>query len=272
MQQEDGPKKELIVEVFGRAASIYDRVGPRFFTHFGRRLADLAGLQSGDAVLDVATGRGAVLFAAAARVGPRGRVNGIDLSEAMVAETAREIVQRQLRHVNVRVMDAERLDFPEAEFDAVLCGFALFFFPNVERAMAEFHRVLRPGSRLAVMTWGEADSRWSWWDDLLKAYMTRVRLRTNALDKPGDVDVTMRSGGFARVQVLEETTEFVYADEEEWWATLWSHGGRASLERLSPDALERFKRDAFNRMRAQRAPNGYHEDFRVLYGLGRKES
>jgi hypothetical protein len=49
---------------------MYDRVGPRFFSHFGRRLVALAQIPSGAHVLDVATGRGAVLFPAAECVGP----------------------------------------------------------------------------------------------------------------------------------------------------------------------------------------------------------
>ena len=70
-----------IAGVFGRAAPIYDRIGPRFFAHFGRRLVELAEVPSGARVLDVATGRGAALFAAAEAVGRHGHVTGIDLSE-----------------------------------------------------------------------------------------------------------------------------------------------------------------------------------------------
>jgi ubiE/COQ5 methyltransferase family len=58
----------------------YDRVGTPIFGRLGRRLVELAGVHAGDGVLDVATGRGAVLFAATERVGERGRVIGVDLA------------------------------------------------------------------------------------------------------------------------------------------------------------------------------------------------
>ncbi|MBI2246656.1 MAG: methyltransferase domain-containing protein [Armatimonadetes bacterium] len=264
----DRSKKNLIAGVFGRAAPAYDRVGPRFFTFFGRLLAKHAGLRPGEHVLDVATGRGAVLFEAAARVGMKGHVVGVDLSEAMVAESARELTRQRLSNAEVRVMDAEHLTFPDASFDAVLCGFALFFFPRVERALREFHRVLRPGGRLAVSTWGGTDPKWSWVREVLKAYMTPVDLSTKALDTASELEAAVRGAGFARVQVVEENAEFVYADEEEWWATQWSHGSRASLERLDPTAVERFKQDVFKRMQPLKALDGYHRRFRVLYGLG----
>jgi O-methyltransferase / aklanonic acid methyltransferase len=270
MEMDDVARKELIAGVFDRTAPTYDRVGPRFFSHFGSRLVDVAALQVGDRVLDVACGRGAVLFEAAARVGPKGKVIGIDLSTVMVDQTSRDAARQQIRNAEVRQMDAESLKFSDAEFDAVLCGFALFFFPRVEQALSEFRRVLRPRGRLAVTTWGEADPRWSWEDEVRKAHAVPVRLRTKALDKRADLEGTIRTCGFRDVQVLEERVEFKYASEEEWWATQWSHGGRATLDRLDANALQRLKDASFDRMKLQRTSDGYPELFHVLYGVAVK--
>jgi hypothetical protein len=63
-------RKQKVSGVFSQVAVTYDRVGPRFFSHFGRRLVALAQIPGGAHVLDVATGRGAVLFPAAECVGP----------------------------------------------------------------------------------------------------------------------------------------------------------------------------------------------------------
>jgi SAM-dependent methyltransferase len=52
-------------------------------------------------------------------------------------------------------MDAAQLDFPDASFDAVLCGFALWFFPQPARALQEWFRVLKPGGRIGLTTWAE---------------------------------------------------------------------------------------------------------------------
>lgn len=84
MSDKERAAKEFITAIFDRAAPTYDRVGPRFFTYFGRRLVDFAQIPSGAKVLDVAVGRGAVLFPAVARVGPSGAVTGIDLAQSMV--------------------------------------------------------------------------------------------------------------------------------------------------------------------------------------------
>ena len=61
-------KREESLRVFSQTATIYDRIGPQIFSYFGQRLVDLADLGSGGKVLDVAAGRGAVLFPVAASV------------------------------------------------------------------------------------------------------------------------------------------------------------------------------------------------------------
>ncbi len=106
------------------------RLGPAYFAYFGRRLVKCAALLPGMRVLDVACGRGAVLFAAAEAVGLSGSVIGIDLAPGMVDATRAEILQRELPQATVQVMDAEHLQFPDATFDVLTCGFALFFLPR----------------------------------------------------------------------------------------------------------------------------------------------
>jgi len=164
-------QKREMAGVFSRGAATYDQVGPLFFSHFGRRLVELAQIPEGASVLDIATGRGAVLFPAAEAVGPQGHVTGIDLSKDMVKETGREIERRNIKNVQVQVMDAEHLDVPGESFDVVFCSFAIFFFPQLERAVLEMKRVLKPGGRVAVSTWGPLDQSAKWYTDLLESYL-----------------------------------------------------------------------------------------------------
>ncbi len=81
MSTEERSSQEGIIGVFSRAASTYDSIGPRFFSQLGQRLVEVSHVTPGADVLDVAAGRGAVLFAAADQVGPEGLVVGIDLAE-----------------------------------------------------------------------------------------------------------------------------------------------------------------------------------------------
>jgi ubiquinone/menaquinone biosynthesis C-methylase UbiE len=235
---------------------------------------ELAQLPPGATVLDVATGRGAVLFPAAERVGPQGSVIGIDLSRVMIRETGLEVQQRGLHNVQLVRMDAENLDFPDATFDFVLSGFGLFFFPNFERALSEFRRVLKPLGRLGVTTWKESDERWKWYDELLAAYGAAVSFRTQALDRPKQLRAALRQAGFSDIQLKTEYAGIPFVDEAEWWDAQWSISARAGLERMTPEVLNHFRAAAFARLQALRRPDGFPVCYQanVSLAINRQES
>lgn len=160
MSQEERSSQEGIVGVFSRAASTYDAIGPRFFAQLGQRLVEVSQVTPGAHVLDVAAGRGAVLFAAADQVGPDGHAVGIDLAENMVRLTTADIQRTGRHNVEMLHMGADQLDFPDASFDWVLCGFALWFFPQPHRTLQEIFRVLKPGGCVGLTTWTKTARFW----------------------------------------------------------------------------------------------------------------
>jgi ubiquinone/menaquinone biosynthesis C-methylase UbiE len=263
-----------IVGVFSRAAATYDRIGPQVFAYFGEWLTGCAQLARGDTVLDVAAGRGAVMFPAARRVGPNGHVIGIDLSAAMVSETAVDIRNADLPQIEVRQMDAEHLDFPDAAFGAVLCGFALWFFPHPEQALREFLRVLRPGGRVLLTTWAEDCPFLSWCHNELSACLPAQAppRQQRRFDTPARLELALREAGFARIETRVEEADFIYADEEEWWQMLWAGGIRSRLEALAEPVLERVKTEMVEKVQALKQPDGIHTRWRAVLAIGLKYS
>lgn len=268
MGDQEVDQKALIADVFDRAAPGYAQLG--FFHDYARRLVELARIDSGMKVLDLGTGRGAVLFPAAEQVGPQGQVIGIDLSQTMVEQTAAEVRRRNLKSAAVRRMDAENLEFPEASFDRVLCGFSLMFFPRLQLALAEIHRVLRPTGRITVTTWGKGDKRWDWYYELIRTYQKPVKLMTQFLDNPNDLRASLTQASFIDIEVVAEETDVVYLDEEAWWAMKWSGAERATLEQMRPAVLAEFKATVFDKIQALKQPDGVHELDQVLYTSARK--
>lgn len=261
-----------VAGVFGRAAAMYDRVGPRRFTHFGERLVERARLAPGATVLDVATGRGAVMFPAAKRVGPRGRVIGIDVSEDMLRETAADVQDAEWRNVELRHMDGEQLEFPDGTFDCVLCGFALWFFPHPHRALQEFYRVLRPGGRLGLTTWAEDSFTQKLVRQTLRSHLplsseTTGSAETRRFDTKEQLEAALRKAGFAELEVLAEDCDFIYAEEERLWESLWSVGVRRYLEQMTPPVLEQAKADLYQKLQAVRQPDGIHAVYRALFAF-----
>lgn len=278
-------RKQEVAGTFSRAAESYDRVGPRFFTHFGERLVALAQVPRGARVLDIATGRGALLFPAALAAGPAGHVTGIDLSETMVQQTAAEISRLKLENVDVRQMDAEQLQFPEAAFDLVLCGFAFFFFPEPERALTEMRRTLKPGGRLAISTWDRSgDAQWEWFEAMVKQYLPAGPQAEDIGASPAEpqpefdrqewLETFIGTAGFSDVHVVFESGDFIYPDAETWWSSLWSHGARSQLEKVEQAAgsegLGRFKAQVLEYVDNARAADGVHWVFPALFTLATK--
>src|SRR5215467_13091923 len=104
-----------IAGLYTRASSTYGRSAGLPFAHAARRLVELAGIGPGERVLDLATGRGAVLFQAAKHVGDTGSVVGVDFSRGMVELTATEIRARFLE----RVASVQQLDVADlTQFEA----------------------------------------------------------------------------------------------------------------------------------------------------------
>jgi hypothetical protein len=78
--------------------------------------------------------------------------------------------------------------------------------------------------------------------------------------------------GFEAIQVKAEEADFVYADEEEWWSSLWSHGLRGAMESMEPATRERLKADAFQEIQVFKQPDGIHAGIGVLFAFGTKTS
>ena len=134
-----------LVDFFDRIAPSYDSWAGGQHERVAARLVDVAAPQKGEQVLDVGTGTGLVAHLVAPRVSP-GSVIGIDLSDNMLA-LARS---KKSKNVQFLGMAAERLVFKPETFDLVTMGEALAYLSDPTDALAEAHRVLRTGGRLAV--------------------------------------------------------------------------------------------------------------------------
>ncbi|HVF26372.1 MAG TPA: methyltransferase domain-containing protein [Anaerolineales bacterium] len=261
-------KKDILQGVFTRSAASYEHI--RYFPIFGEWLVETAQIPKGAKVLDVACGRGAVLFPAAECVGPNGHVTGIDLADGMARETQVEIQRRGLNQAEARQMDAENLTFPDSSFDFVLCGFSLQFFPYLDRALSEFRRVLKPAGHIAVTTWAADDERWNWFEDLRTEYGAVIKLGSQSLDKPAEIQKWFSQAGFVEIQISTKEIDMVYHDDEEWWNVVWSISGRAGLEKLSAGDLERLKAEAFAKVQAQKEADGFHHRLEAFCTTAKK--
>ena len=153
------PKLHRRVQRYGwdLAVQDYDRYFVPLLRHCSERCLELAELQPGERVLDIATGTGVAAFPAAERVGLRGEVVATDISQRMVDAVREEAERQGVTNMSYERVDAEELGFADGSFDAVLCVLGLMYPANPQRAIEQMHRVLRPGGRAAAAVWGRRD-------------------------------------------------------------------------------------------------------------------
>jgi enediyne biosynthesis protein CalE5 len=125
--------------------------------HVSDRLVELAGVQAGSRVLDVATGNGEPALTAARRAGAAGRVIATDQSPGMLAIARERAAVLGIANVEFRETDGETLTLADRDFDAIVCRWGLMFMPDVTGALRAMHSRLRVGGRLATAVWATAD-------------------------------------------------------------------------------------------------------------------
>lgn len=170
----------------------YDGDERRLTAHVTARMIDLAELDAGSCVLDLATGRGEPALTAAAAVAPSGVVVGTDVSAAML-DFARERAARQSAS-NLQLFEAaaERLDgVPDQRFDATLCRWGLMFFDRPGQAMDAARRRMKKGAPLVAAVWAEPHQV-PWWTlprAVLARHVLQPSTETRGLFRYASADV-----------------------------------------------------------------------------------
>jgi ubiquinone/menaquinone biosynthesis C-methylase UbiE len=140
-------------QLTGDAAELYERYAARHILGpWVPGLMDVAGVQTGERVLDLACGTGVVARLAAERVGGSGRVTGLDLNRGML-DVARSLPPPSGAQVDWVQASALDTRLPDASFDVMLCQQGIQFFPDQPAALREMRRVLAPGGRIAISVW-----------------------------------------------------------------------------------------------------------------------
>jgi SAM-dependent methyltransferase len=138
-------------QISGTPAEIYEQhMVPAIFARWAPDLVEAAGVRTGERALDVACGTGAVTRLLAERVGPAGKVVGLDINPGMLAVARLAAPSGSIEWLEGSVA---KMPLPDASFDAVICQQGLQFVPEKAAALSEMHRVLKRGGRLALSCW-----------------------------------------------------------------------------------------------------------------------
>ena len=242
--QEDAKTKA--VTTYNATSDHYDDPANSFWGRFGRRTVERLDLSLGARVLDVCCGSGASAIPAAETVGAGGFVLGVDLAENLLELARRKAQQRGLKNLDFRAGDMLDLGLPEASFDAVVCVFGIFFAPDMQAAVRELWRLVRPGGRLAITTWGPRffePASTAFWDsiravrpDLYKGFNPWDRI-----SEPDDVRALLAAAGVENLAVVAAAGVHPLRSPEDWWPMILGTGYRGTVEQLATEERERVR-------------------------------
>ena len=215
---------------FEVAAESYDRFMGRYSIQLSAGLADLAGVEAGQTVIDVGCGPGALTAELVARLGAD-RVAAVDPSEPFVAAACE-------RHpgVDVRLSPAERLPFEDGAFDAALAQLVVHFMADAVAGLREMARVTRPGGSVAASVWDMAGER----APISPFWVAARQLDPGAKDeaglagaRQGHLADLFAEAGLRDVEVAELDAAVTYESFDEWWQPYTAGVGPAGAYAMS---------------------------------------
>jgi ubiquinone/menaquinone biosynthesis C-methylase UbiE len=250
----DDPLKQAKAKAaatYNAAADHFDDAPLSFWELIGGKTVNRLALPPGANVLDVGCGTGASAIPAAEVVGPNGFVVGIDLSERLLDRARLKAKSRGVTNIDFRLADMTSLGYDDGRFDAVVSVFSIFFVPDMEGLVRELWRMVRPGGKLAVTTWGPRifEPAYSRWLTAIQHERPDLHSAFNPWDRITDVGSVrrlLRDGGVANAEVVAEDGSQALRSAEDWWTIALGSGLRWAIEQMGPQAAARMKADNVN--------------------------
>ncbi|MGE3801108.1 MAG: class I SAM-dependent methyltransferase [Candidatus Kapaibacterium sp.] len=271
------PDLQRRVQRYGwdKAVDHYERCWREQLSVSHARLLEIADIQPGEEVADIACGTGIISFAAAAKAAPGGNVLGTDISGKMVERAAAVAGERNVKNISFARMDAEALELPEESFDVALSALGIMYYPSPVQGMKEMARILRPGGRAVVSTWGARTA--CGWAEIFPIVDRRVNTDVCPLffqEGTGEnLRLTLERAGFAEIRLDRISTTLHYGSFEDA-ANAAFVGGPVAMaysrfdEQTRVETAEEYRAS----IEPYRVGEGYEIPGEFVIGSGRKPS
>ncbi len=161
----------------------WDDINMKFLKPMSDEMIRMLSLKDDDIVLDVATGTGEPGLTIASIL-KNGKVTGTDLSEKMVAVAEENAQKRGIKNFEAICCDVSALPFVNDTFTAITCRLGFNLFPDMNLALSEMIRVLKPGCRIVASVWNIPEKN-SWVSTSMQTMITMLQLTPPAAGAPG---------------------------------------------------------------------------------------
>ena len=266
--------KAKAAATYDAAADHFDDEPLGFWKRIGERTVARLALPAGAHVLDVGCGTGASALPAAQAVGSNGFVVGVDLSARLLDRARTKTAMCGLTNVEFRLADMTVLEFPDGHFDAVVSVFSIFFVPDMEGLVRELWRMVRPGGKLAVTTWGPRifEPAYSRWLAAIKRERPDLHSAFNPWDRITDIEAVrrlLRDGGVTDTEIMAEDGLQRLRSPEDWWIIALGSGLRWTIDQMGPQVTARVRADNVHWLSENKIGS---VETNAIYAIGNKPS
>lgn len=264
-------RKQQVMSGFNLASSGYDKPALRFLPLSAKRLVELAGLKSGQKVLDIATGTGTAAITAALIVG-EGKVVGIDIAAEMLAQAQQKIHAAGLTNIELRQEDAEQLSEDDNSFDAVVCASGIFFLPDMLAGLQEWQRVTKPGGLVTFTSFNQTAFKpmSDKFTALIKKYDVLMPSTGGRLNTPQKCLDLMQAAGFEDIEIQTEQLGYYLNSIHEWWDLVWNTGFQIRLSQIPVEKIDLFKAEHLAEIETMITDKGIWLDLETMFVRGKK--
>ena len=238
--------KQQILNDFNNRSS-YDN---QFHRRAATRLVELARLQPGQQVLDIATGKGLAAIAAAQVVGSTGRVLGTDFASAMLQQAQQKVATLGLTNITFEKADADEQELQKRQFDAILCSSAIVYLTDIPISLRQWHNALKPGGVVAFSCLAETSPTASvLFRAVVQKYGVTIPNPNELLGTPERCYQMLEAIGFEEIKITTEQFGFYLQDVEAAWNGNAKSAFGLQDVKWSEQRVERCKQEYFTEVK-----------------------
>jgi ubiquinone/menaquinone biosynthesis C-methylase UbiE len=235
--------KQTIQTTFDKVSSRYDQNS--FFGLSAKKMAELLPTTDSMSILDLSTGTGSVAIEVASKL-QDAKIEAIDLSREMLDIAANKAQQMNIENIRFTQCDVDSMQYQPATFDVITCGYAMFFYPDMEATYRTICNTVKPGGQLFFSSFTEEA-----FNPYAELLLERLNLNYD-LSPPTQIKDRLKTKqkwqalvetfNYHTLEIVEQPIRYPITVDE-WWNLLNSAGYKSLLDRLTPDQLAEFKTD-----------------------------
>jgi ubiquinone/menaquinone biosynthesis C-methylase UbiE len=259
--------KKIVEATFDDVSCRYDE--NRFFNIAASKMAELVPPAEGLKILDLSTGTGAVAIALAGRCRDA-VIEAVDLSQGMLEIAKSKARDRGITNIRFRRCDVEQMAYASASFDIVTCGYALFFYPDMEATYQAICEIIKPGGLFLFSSFTHQafnPHAEMFMERLERDYKvepsSRIRER---LKTQQQIEALVATSTFDTFDVIHEPIRYTISVAD-WWSLLNSAGFKSLLDQLDERQLEKFKQDHLMEIQGLSKENGIDLIADTMFGV-----